>query len=255
MHAQRLLFAAVLVAIFAIPLRAFSLLERIEPDVLVVTDVTDAGRSLPEVSPLSPVYFKGITLGARLGTFPGDKEPDIKELTQFITRLLAKQGYRGSPGSAHPPTLFLVLQWGYMRRGADHLWFLGYNPADDIAAPKMINMLGPEIFLRNMRSRETQAILDMADEDLYGIIITAFEHESAKTDKPVILWQTRVAFPATGNYMKDALPKMATVAAAQIGRETKKPVLRDPADYRNEQSTLGELEVLDWERVPEAETK
>lgn len=234
---------------------AFSLFPKADGEVLVVTDLTEEGRKRPDVTPEAPVYYLGMTLGARLGSIGGDKEPDQREVERFVTRLLAKRGFKGARGTTHPPTLFIVIQWGYMRPNRDSLWFLGYNARDDIAAPSLINMLGAEVLLRNMRSREIETILMMAQEDLYGIIITAFDHDSAKTQRPVALWQTRIALPAARSYMQEALPKMLVLAADQIGRETAKPVFHDPSEPRNPSSTFGELQVLGWEHVLESPKK
>jgi hypothetical protein len=229
----------------------WTFLRRIEGDVVVVTDVTAAGRLLAPPSPERPVYFKGLTLGNKFGSIGGDQEPDKAALTKFVTKLLHKQGFRGSPGDAHPPTQFLVLQWGYMSTNASgKLDFLGYDPSQDIGASPNPNLLGPEVFFRGMRTPEIQLVLDLANEPMYAVSITSIDYATANTAHPVALWQTRIGFSATGNYMANALPKMIAAAADQIGRATERPTLRDPNSLRKGEVTLGEMEIKDIDEAP-----
>gem|GEM_PF-946495 len=219
-------------------------------DVITVTEMTDAGRAQLRPSPESPVYFKGRNLGCKLGGgIPGDKEPDIEEMADCVTRLLAGQGYIGAESMGKEPELYIVLSWGYLRPGygedaSDELLaFLGYDPSQDIAASgTMGHLIGPEVFRRNMRSQYMQTIHDYAGKPLYGLMITAFDYKSASTPNPILYWQTRVAIPARGKYMAHAMPAMMAIAAPIIGRETEKPVLQD-ADVRVE---FGDLEVLNY---------
>jgi len=224
----------------------FVLFERTWGDCIVVTDMTKEGRALKPASREHPVYFLGKIYGSRLGSMPGDRLPDAKEMGQLVTRILAKQGYLAAQPGVHEAELFLAVQWGRIDpRSGDSLWFLGYNPRDDVAAPTLAGRPGIEIHFRNMRSREIEAILDYAEDDIYGIIISAFEYKSAFTSQPVILWQTRIGLPANGKGMTEAITAMAQIAGPQIGRETTKPILRNMDDRFT--TSLGELEVIGFE--------
>ena len=229
----------------------FNLFRNYWGDVLVSTDTTKAGHGLTPPTPDNPVYYLGQSLGRRLGSIRGDHEPDVHEMTRFITKILAKQGYVGAQPGVHEPSLYLVVQWGYLEPGSgDLLWFLGYDPDQDIAAPNSIGFLGPEVFRRGMRSRTIQTILDNADEPNYGIIITAFEYKTANTPNPVIYWQTRIALPANGKSMADALPTMLVAAGSAIGRESKTPQLRDADEVRDGHVKLDDLKFLDVVNQP-----
>jgi len=236
---------------FALPqVRAspFLLFSRIWGDAIVVTDMTAVGRLLPPVTRDMPVYYRGVSLGSKLGTVPGDVMPEKKYFDQFVARILAKQGYLGAQPGVHEPSLFLVMQWGYLRPESSNLfWFLGYDARRDIGAPALTGLLGPEVFLRDFRSREIDTIFDTADEPAYGIIITAFEFKSASTARPIIYWQTRVGLPAIGKSMAQALPTMITAASPAIGRETNGPLLRDADEARPGHVDLGELQVVGYE--------
>jgi hypothetical protein len=226
----------------------FVLFKNIWGSVIVATDMTKAGRALTPPTPQNPVYYKGVSLGRKLGSIPGDREPDIRQLNQFVSEVLVKQGYRPAPPEMEAPELLLVLQWGYLKPGSeDLLWFLGYDPAQDIAAPAAINMLGPEVFRRGMRSPEIDTILQDSQNPIYGIIVTAFEFKSAHTTEPIVYWQTRIGLPASGKSMASALPVMVAAAGPAIGRPSDKPVFVDADVAREGQVKFGELKFLDFE--------
>lgn len=219
-------------------------------DVIVVTDMTPAGREITPPTREAPAYYLGSSLGPKLGTIPGDRLPDVKAMNEVVVRILAKQGYLAAQPGVHEPSLYVVLQWGYVTpRSEDLLWFLGYDANRDVGAQQTIGMLGPEVFLRNFRSREIETILSAAGDAIYGVIITAFEYKSASTRKPTILWQTRIGLPANGKSMAEALPVMVQLGGPTIGRETTGAVLRDARDRYV--TKLGELEVIGFEDDPE----
>lgn len=210
---------------------------------VVNTDMTPEGRALPAVSLDAPAYYLGRSLGARLGSIPGDVEPPVAEVNAFVTKLLAKSGYLSARGSGQQPSLFIVVQWGYLKPGFDESpWFLGYDPARDIAHPAT-PILGS--LLRNMRAPDVETIVDYAGSSLYAIIVTAFEYNSARTEKPIIYWQTRIGLPAQGKSMSAALASMFIAGAPYFGKETPKPVLQDADLLREGHVKLGELKFLD----------
>lgn len=229
----------------------FTLFKNVWGDVIVATDTTAAGAALTPPSPQQPIYYIGRSYGQKLGSIPGDREPEVKQMNQFVAGILAKQGYLGNPPGAPDPELFIVLQWGYMKpENEDLLWFLGYNPADDIAAPVFPGKLGPEVLRRGMRSRAIDTILNDAQGAIYGIIVTAFDFKTVRSDHPVIYWQTRIGLPANGKSMAQALPVMLTAAGPAIGRPADKPVMVDADRAREGQVKLGDLKFLDFQSEP-----
>ncbi len=228
------------------PAVALNFLARRWGNVIVVTEMTPEGRAIEPATPDKPVYYRGRSLGCRFGSIPGDQLPEVEEMNQVVAKVLAKQGYLGARPGVDEPSLFVVIQWGYLRPSSGELlWFLGYDPSQDIAAPSMPGLLGPEVYRRGLRSRTIQTILDSASDPIYGIIVTAFDYATADTPEPVIYWQTRIGLPANGKSMSQALPLMAVAAGPTIGRETKFPMLRDVDDLRQGRVELGELEVTD----------
>jgi hypothetical protein len=229
----------------------FVLFKSLWGDVIVATDTTAKGKELAPPTPDQPVYFKGVSLGRKLGSIPGDDEPDEKLLNRFIAGILAKQGYLGARPGVNEPSLFLVVQWGYMKPGSDDLlWFLGYNASQDIGAPVFPGMIGPEVFRTGFRSRAIDTILTDAQAPIYGIIVTAFEFKSARTPDPVVYWQTRIGLPANGKSMAAALPTMLVAAGPAIGRPSDGPVFVDADNARKGTVTFGELKFFDALSAP-----
>jgi len=223
----------------------FVLFKNMWGDVIVATDTTPEGRTLTPPTPGQPVYYQGMSLGRRLGSIPGDREPPAKELNRFVTDVLAKQGYLGARPGVNEPSLFLVVQWGYLTPGTgDLLWFLGYNADHDLGAA-FGPVIGPEVYQRNMRSRAIETILSDAQGAIYGIIVTAFEFKSARTANPVAYWQTRIGLPASSKTMAEALPAMLVAAGPAIGRPADKPALLDVDNARQGVVKLDDIKFLD----------
>jgi hypothetical protein len=223
----------------------FGLFRNLWGDVVVSTDTTRAGHALTPPTIEKPIYYLGKSLGCRLGSIQGDRLPDARKMTRLVVKILAKQGYLGATPGVHEPTLYLVVQWGYLEPwSGELLWFLGYDANKDIASPTFPGMLGAEVFRRDSRSLETQTILDDAGGAIYGIIVTAFEYKSSSTPNPIIYWQTRIGLPANGKSMEEALPTMLLAANTAIGHENESPVLRDADDLREGRAELGEFKVL-----------
>jgi hypothetical protein len=233
--------------------RSFRLFPQVWGDVIVVTDMTPEGRALERATPEQPVYYLGQSLGRRLGSIPGDREPSVAEMNQVVTDILAKQGYVGATPGVNEASLFIVIQWGYLRpQGSDLFWFLGYDAREDIGAAVFPGQLGAEVFRRNFRSRWIETVLEGAREPIYGIIVTAFDYESASTPAPVIYWQTRIGLPASGKSMSQALPTMLVAAGPTIGRETKIPVLQSADTARRGRVEIGTVDVLEVMDTPPA---
>jgi len=82
-------------------------------DYTVFTEMTDAGRKLPEPSFANPVYYLAHTTGQTDtgDTYSGIKEIPYQKLQQILNTSLASNGYRPAD-AAHPPTQVLFFSWG-----------------------------------------------------------------------------------------------------------------------------------------------
>lgn len=216
-------------------------------NVLVTTDTTQEGRNVAPPTLAEPVYYRGISLGDRLGpSLRGDRVPRERELNDYVAGILARQGYLPAQPGVHEPTLLIVLQWGHLSPGIyDLAAFLGYNENDDIAAPSRVGFIGAEVHRRSFRSLVVETIIEDARNPIYGVIVTAFEHESARTQHPIAYWQTRMGLPTHGKSMAEALPAMILAGGPAIGRQLDKPLLVDVDSARAGRVDIGELQFLD----------
>jgi hypothetical protein len=241
-----------IVAGFASGARAgFRLFPSGENDVIIVTDVSAAGRKIQPAMPESPVYYWAINFGCDYGSTPGDKVPESREIGAVIEKVLASQGYLRADGR-HPPSLYLGFQWGRLESGKlrQNLAYLGGRKLDLMwEVEDNFGDIHPNALLRNFRSPEADKVMALASDELYAVTINAFDYASAVdiTRKPVLLWQTRIATRGLGAWMKVALPRIIQLAGPSIGRETPVPVFRKPSDLLRESIEFGELRVLDDE--------
>jgi len=223
------------------------LLRRGEAPVLTVTDFTEEGKKWPEASPKAPVYYEAISFGTK--NFPGlhgDPSPNSREMVAMIVKALKKQGYESAttPGQA---TIFLSMSWGYSRANLGALGFLGGDKMDlmwELQANSSWN--APNLLRRGMRGAEADLMMEMANRDLYIASIRAYDLKKLDAGTEVELWHTRIATEAGGTAMITAMPTMITAAAPYIGKETKKPVFRDPFDLKRANVELGPTQMIDF---------
>ena len=210
--------------------------------VVVTTVITAAGKAFTPPTNAQPTYYRGSSLGRSLGSIPGDTEPEPKELARFVAGILAQQGYVAAAPGQHDPALFLVVQWGYLRRGEDDLlWFLGCDPTMDYAGTDQAGL-----FQRNLHSRAVETIMNDARSAIYGLVLTAYDPKTVHSPRPVAYWQTRVGLPANGKSMAQALPVMVASAGPAIGHPAEEPALFDTDNARAGRVTLGELRFIDY---------
>lgn len=83
-------------------------------DLTVITEMTEAGKKLPPVSPSTPAYFVTQSGGYRaLGHAPGhEKSLSPEQVEKTLTHALAANGYLPAQPPAQPPTLAVMFVWG-----------------------------------------------------------------------------------------------------------------------------------------------
>lgn len=221
---------------------------RTTPDVLTVTEVTEAGRSWPLPEPGKPVYYEAISFGARnFPGLPGDVTPSPRAMTDLIVKTLTEQGFLRAPKKG-VAKVFLSIGWGYSSANIGVLGFLGGDKLDlmrDLDS-------SPTAFgaPRWMRSTTAEQVMNAAGSDLYIASIQAFDLEKLDADEKVLLWHTRIACEARGLMMASAIPVMVIAAGPFIGRETKEPVWRNAADFKQAHVGFGELKTIELIQTP-----
>jgi len=83
-------------------------------ELTVITEMTEAGKKLPPVSPAKPAYFEPFSAGPRaLGHAPANEHPlKPDQIESLLTRSLAANGYLRAQTPAHPPTILILYAWG-----------------------------------------------------------------------------------------------------------------------------------------------
>lgn len=220
-------------------------------DVITVTDLTPAGRSLAPATPQKPVYCKVLYFGymefAGTRAWAGEKIPGNKEVLKWMLQAMQAQGYLVAD-QVHPAEQMLVFSWGMMEGGKARpaLGFLGGDKVNLMWEQQQYGgFVDPKVLLRGMiRAGIGGKIWDIAESDLFIGVVRSYTLDSLEGKQTTQLWETRFACPATGIAMTRAMPLMVTAAAAHLGRETDKPVSFNASTAYEGKVTLGEFKVL-----------
>ncbi|MBE2214509.1 MAG: hypothetical protein IAE82_11615 [Opitutaceae bacterium] len=223
----------------------FTLFSTPSGDVFIVTDLTPAGKDFVPPTKEEPVHCYAINFGCSFGALQGEKLPDPTEFGSFVGKLLAEQGYLGSD-EKHPPKLLITIQWGVLRgKEGYNMTFLGADKVGLVADEGSLSDYEGKIVPDSARSAAAQKIYDLAGDDLYVATVCGFDYVAYTAGKAEMLWKTRIACSSVGQSLAKALPDMVTLAAPAIGRETTQVIVTNPADKREGQVKLGELEVIE----------
>lgn len=247
------------------------LLPKHDVQVITVTDTTPVGALLRPATPEHPVYYIAISLGYRDlgGIIAGDKIPPKEAMVKTITKVLAKQGYIPAT-KTNPPSLVLLWMWGTLytdrfQDGSDlfpegqqvnrtqMLRFLGAYKLGMI--PKEPSPLMDDAYLSGLtiRSANSDALYDVAGDDLYVAAIAAYDYRAFVRKKKELLWMTKISCPALGLQMDQTLPTMLAIAGPNIGRETATPVWVNASDKFKPEVKIGDpklVEYLDNPKLP-----
>jgi hypothetical protein len=231
-----------------------------ELEVITVTDTTPTGALLRPASPDNPVFYMAVSMGCRDfgGIIAGDKLPPTHEVTETITKVLAKQGYLPATDT-HPPTLLLVWTWGTMNVETNP----GYLSSLQINHSQLLRFMGAykvglvsqtsEAFPENMlapglsiMSNDAQTLNDLAKGNLYVAAIAAYDYQAATRQEHKLYWTTKISCPSRGYWMPEALPSMLAIAGPNIGRETARPVVINVTDKFKPDIAIGNPTVVEY---------
>jgi hypothetical protein len=221
-------------------------LER-DVQVITVTDVAPAGKSLRVPTRAKPMYYEALVIGySDVGRTIANLNPPKKDdMVKLIMKLLADQGYFPATPK-HAPEVLLSFEWGTLNgQPATAMQFMGGGKLDVLWELDSISIHNASRWLtRDIRSPEASFVVECSYSDLYIISIGAYDEEKAKNGHIVQLWQTKVSCPAAGLDMGQSLKQMARQAAPYFGRETSRPVWTS-APERQGQVDIRELRVME----------
>jgi hypothetical protein len=245
----------------------------------VISEVTDAGKQLPPVTPDAPAYYTAYSAGFRqLGdTYYGEKTLTPESVEKILAKSLATNGYLPADSPAHPPSLLIIYSWGSHNRetGTESSTEIESNLLDSAAlvggdrfAQKLQQMIqmtnemaGPASLVRFANPinlyREGSAkhnfMFDQAAGELYFVVASAYDYQSAASNHRVLLWRARMTVSSTGVNQEQTLPKLMASAAPYFGRDMAEPeVFR--ARRQEGTVTIGPLRVMDVDERPDAES-
>ena len=217
--------------------------------VIAVTDMTDEGRAYPAASPENPVYYQAVTAGYQVfgRGVGGEKIPPNDAFLQVVLKTLKKEGYIPATDE-NPPTIVLGFSWGSVWEDyGTALQVLGGDKLDIDWEVKTTLGLEPRQWLRGLRKKGADRIIEIAKGNLFLVNINAYDRPALIKGDLVPLWQTRIACPTDGVWAQDAMPQIVVAAASMIGKETKYPAIstvQDAFGKRGEVS-IGDLTVTD----------
>lgn len=238
------------------------LFSRNEIEVIAVTDMTPEGREQRTPTPANPVYYIPLSLGFKDlgGIVGGEKPPPKDDVLRQISAALAKQGYLPATETSPPPTLVLAFAWGTLY--ADY--FYGPNPdlpPQQLNRHQILKFLGgykmgfserdfdplmPSPVGLTLMNFDSSSFYEMAKEDFYVAVVSAYDLEAIRSKKKKLLWMTRISCPSRGYFMPEVLPTMLTVGGPNFGRESDRPVWFRASDKYRPEVKLGELELVEY---------
>jgi len=77
------------------------------------------------------------------------------------------------------------------------------------------------------RTGASSMVFDVAQGGFFLGMVRSFDVESYHSAKKTLLWETRFGCPAHGLALDEVMPLMIKAAAANLGRETQRPVSVD----------------------------
>lgn len=246
--------------------RGESILERIfkKPDmeIITVTDMTEEGRAHRPATPAEPVYYMAVSLGFQDigGLVGGEKIPPKDDMLRNITKVLAAQGYLPATETTPPPTLLLVLAWGTLYVNEQFSFNLDVPP-QQVNREQILKFIGgykvgfsesdfdpltPTLGGLTFKGYDAQSFYELASQDFYISVVTAYDYQAMAQQKKTKLWMTRIACPAKGYWLGDVMPTMMSVAGPHIGRETDKPVWVNASSRYRPQVKIGDMQLLEY---------
>ena len=217
----------------------------------VTTELSEAGKKLPEVTPEHPAYFQLRVSGYReVGDTPaGEKTLKAEEIEPTLVRALATSGYQpAKPDRA--PSLLVTYRWGThnlidpdnpdrsqaVRNILDRALLVGGEKfAGDLGAayreaavfapisknlPPEVREFTDPINLLKMRDSKTRFLVERTTDDIYFIVAAAYDYKAFMEHRLVLLWRTRVTVTSQGVTQGQTLPTMIATAGPFFGKET-----------------------------------
>lgn len=253
-------------------------------ELTVNTEMTEAGKQLPPVTPANPAYVELFTAGPQhKGDQPAGKTVAQEEIERVLTRSLASNGYLLAKPPEHPPSLVIIYTWGSHSRLEDALSpeMVARNLLDRAAlvggdkfaremldlfqqadamntaaggtvAPDGQPVITPEVaafinpvYLFKQRSAKNEFLVDQMASDVFYVSASAYDYRSVAENRKQLLWRTRMTVASPGVSQQQSLPTLVISAAPFLGRETPEPETLYKRSLREGSVELGTPRVVE----------
>jgi hypothetical protein len=243
-------------------------------DFTVITEMTVEGKRLPLVTPAEPAYYTAFSAGFRqIGdTYYGEQTLTPDSVEKILARALTTNGYHPAD-AAHPPTLLIIYSWGSHNRESetmsstevesnllDSAALVGGDTfaqkmqqmiqmTDEMAGPpELVAFANPINFYRES-SLKHNFMLDQARGNMYFVVASAYDYQSAASNRRILLWRSRMTVSSTGVNQQETLPKLILTAAPYFGRDMAEPDVFTGRRHDG-QVDIGPLRVMDVNAAP-----
>lgn len=191
------------------------------PQVIVVGDVTPAGKQLTPPDAAHPVYYFPLAVGFKeLGaSIAGEKPPPPKnDVSHTIAVELARQHYLVM-NAQHPPDQLLVFWWGSMNPEIQD--FGSNDPADQVFfnEREMLALIGA-YKTQMMAPWAEQDLRSAARDDRYFVIVMAFDFAAARQHQKKLLWMAKMSAASVGTDLPSVIPALVATGGPTFGRDT-----------------------------------
>ena len=234
-----------------------------------ITEMTDVGKKLPLVTPDQPTYYTAFRAGFRqIGdTYYGEKTLTPDSVEKVLAKSLATNGYFPADAT-HNPTLLIIYSWGSHNREdqtessnavesnlLDSAALVGGDTfaqkmeqmvqmTDEMAGPPELVAFANPLNLYRESSLKHNFMIDQARGNMYFVVASAYDYQSAASNQRVLLWRSRMTVSSTGVNQEQTLPKLILTAAPYFGRDMSEPDIFMGRRHEG-QVEVGPLRVMD----------
>ncbi len=194
----------------------------------------------------------------------GENPPPPSAVANAVHQSLATQHYL--PATAeHAPSLVLIYHWGLLNRDSFQIRNI-FQIQPNLRA--RIYLVAPKAYARRMVEDimdrrqpgfvhipiidpEEQTLLQLAHDNRYFVILSAYDYASIVHGKADLVWRVRMSTDSAGHSMRDALPALLRGAAPYFGQNHTEALTATPPVVPSGQVKVGTPKVEEFLPPPE----
>ncbi len=113
-----------------------------------------------------------------------------------------------------------------------------------VFTPGLLDFANP-VNLFKRASAKNEFLVDQTASDIYYVVATAYDYQSAATNRRIVLWRTRMTVAAQGVSQEQTLPTLVLSAAPYFGREMSEPEILTKRAVREGSVEIGTPTVVE----------